>query len=168
MKKKKSNNLKQIKMSETAIRILIAVLSGLIVFGLISLINCLTKQHPDTIIDVQQNNNSFVITATNKGEKIDRVKISISTLPELITDYSVRRGGNVYLIDGGIRATYAIFMIDELIPDTTQAITIFTKANKLNKLEAWSEYQGDLKKINKTPQTLEFGPEESFEEYQKK
>lgn len=89
-------------------------------------------------------------------------------MPETITDYKVRRGGQVRLVEGGPIGTYAIFMIDELIPDTTQAITIVTKANKLDKLEAWSEFEGDLKTVMKTPLKITVGPEESYEDYMKK
>lgn len=58
-------------------------------------------------------------------------------------------------------------MIDELLPDTWRAITLVTKADKLDELSAWSEYVGDVK-VDKTPITIKVGPEESYEEWQRK
>jgi hypothetical protein len=126
------------------------------------------KPRQDTRVYVQQTSEGLVIFANNLGKATDRVKIEVSTLPYKITDYHVRSGGQIRLIEGGPIGTYAIFMIDELQPDTTQAITLATEAKKLDRLSAWSEYVGDIEKVYKTPMTIEFGPEESYEEWQRK
>jgi len=126
------------------------------------------KPRADTRVYVQQTSDGLVIFANNLGKATDRVKIEISTKPYTITAYRVRRGGQIRLIEGGPIGNYAIFMIDELQPDTTQAITLATEAKKPYSLSAWSEYVGNITKVFDTPMTVEFGPEESYEEWQKK
>jgi hypothetical protein len=126
------------------------------------------KPRPDTRVYVQQVSDGLVVFSNNGGKTTDKVKIEISTKPYTITAYRVRRGGQIRLIEGGPVGNYAIFMIDELQPDTTQAIILATEAKRPDRLTAWSEYTGNITKVFKTPMTLEFGPEESYEEWQKK
>jgi hypothetical protein len=126
------------------------------------------KPKPNTEVYVQQTSDGWIITASNLGKATDKVEIKVGALSYFITDYHVTpAGGQIRLINGGPNGNYAIFMIDELLPDTWRAITLVTKADKLDELSAWSEYVGDIK-VNKTPITIEFGPEESYEEWQRK
>jgi hypothetical protein len=126
------------------------------------------KPKPNTAVYIQQDPDGWIIIASNLGKATDKVEIQVGELSDLITDYhATPAGSQVRLINGGPNGNYAIFMIDELPPDTWRAITLVTKADKLDELSAWSEYVGDIK-VNKTPITIKFGPEESYEEWQMK
>ena len=160
-----------IMLMNPVVLVLLGALAGVIFTMVVRVIRDALKPRPDTRVYVQQISDGLVISATNLGKATDRVKIEVSTIPYTITDYRVKAGGRIRLIQGGPVGNYAIFMIDELQPDTHQAIILVTEADKVDRISAWSEYIGDLKKVSKsrTPKiTIEFGPVESYEEWQRK
>lgn len=151
--------------------VLLGALAG-VIFAMLGRVICdALKPRPDTRVYIQQISDGLIISATNVGKATDRVKIEVSTIPYTITDYRVMPHGRIRLLHGGPVGNYAIFMIDELQPDTHQAVLLVTEAEKVDRISAWSEYIGDLKKVSKTktPQiTIKFGPVESYEEWQRK
>ena len=152
--------------------VIIAVISALI-YSIITVaipktIEKYSSPKPDTTIYTQTVNNGIVIFSSNQGKAIDAIKIEVSTIPYPIIDYQVRTGTQARLIEGGPNGNYAIFMIDELVPDTFQAITLITQATEFNRITAWSQYTGDIKSIYQNPVTIEWGPEESYEEWKSK
>ena len=172
-KTSKGNSKQKRRIVEIAGKEIMLILITAIVTVVLTLVGqhtykILTTQNPNTRVYVHQIDNGLAIMAQNNGKKFDRVTIRVSTLPEVITDYSIRRGGQIRLIEGGPIGTYAVFVIDALAPGTTQAITIISKAKEPHELIAWSEYTGDIKDISKTSLKVEWGPEESYEEWQKK
>lgn len=114
----------------------------------VSNVNCQTPILIFFNYPYSENETLYIITAQNKGEGIDRnIKIDISFFPNAIKSVEIRRENRVSLIQGGVTGTYAVFEIDELLPNEVQDIKILIKGKGIKSFTAWSENQRNIKNI---------------------
>ena len=92
----------------------------------------------------------YTLVVHNKGNATDaNVKIDIYFDPNStrIESINIDKENRVELIDGGIGGSYAEFIVNELVPDEDQDITLVTKGKELQYLRGWSENHRNIKMI---------------------
>lgn len=97
-----------------------------------------------------ENHKLYSIVAHNKGGALDRnIKISIRFFPDSsIETVEIRQSNRVDTIEGGQRGSnFAVFKINELLPDEKQEIVLLTKGNNLESIDSWSQEKRQITNI---------------------
>ena len=96
-----------------------------------------------------ENAKYYLVTAHNMGDgtaKNIKIKINFEYLNS-INSVKVLHEDRVKIIEGGIKGSYIVFRIPELLPDEKQIIKILINHKNLGTIKVWSETEGDLKNI---------------------
>lgn len=123
-----------------------ALVTALLTVGGPRIYDAFHEKHPDTRIHSFVTEDGPYIIVYNAGQAIDKIKIDIGVEPYIIESYSVSDEEEVDLILGGYGETHAVFVIDELWPDTPHYIQILTqsKVKVIGTVKGWSIHTEDI------------------------